>query len=468
MVNFSKMLESMATPKPERKHFAAGDYVTRYASGSDPEIIIDSPHEKRNWKPRAAETATRAMFPGTAILLDGAYYEVISRQRLPGDPARYVYSLNPWPDGSPIRVQFAYTREECERAAASAAHERNESRLHFVLLMLSPLLGLLPARDQLRVQNNRGISAVTCTTLSIFLTLSIGGFAVILTLISMIAPSALLDWPVIGHLPVLVLALFGLALCGESLMRLISIRHEEPAGSFLVCAPIELFRTFVRSNDSAHRMQKIEAMDTGPASVFLKALDEIRELNETDLEIVSLLPKPDWGVSKGVLYNDTWYGCVETGRLEGKEVRYRFVLRKAPPGAIFRTTCSYSKEDAQQRYRDKRRQDLGTWVDTFAPFWGLLEAGEQKRLNEIYGFNSLKYTSWTIAALMVVGALNVIASVGNMIAHTATASDALWLLGGGYLLLENIVRLQKWLKREASGSILGVLLRPLASILVKA
>ena len=76
----------------ERKYFAAGDYVTRFSAGSPQEIIIDSPREKPNWKERSPGGAVSSVFPGTAILFEERYYELIRIVKQPGEKPRYLYT----------------------------------------------------------------------------------------------------------------------------------------------------------------------------------------------------------------------------------------------------------------------------------------------------------------------------------------------------------------------------------------
>lgn len=453
--------------KPRRTYFAAGEYMTRFPPGSSEEILIDSPRQKRNWHAHAPGNQLRPEFPGTAVVIDGRYYEVLRIALQPGEPPRHLYFLGAWPDHFPIRAQFSYTREECERAAAEQKREQAEDVAGTLLAVLSPLAGLLPAEDQRRLENTYGISALKCTLYSAFLMLALGALALLLCLVATIAPESLRGWGFIGNIPPLALALFGIVILGESILRLINTRHDEPMGSIPVAVPIEAVRAVRRALNPSEQRRRFERMEAGGESAFLNARDEVREINETDIEILSILPKPNWNPMTGILLNETWYGCIESGTVaKGKNVCHRFVLRKAPEGMTFRTTCKYHPDEVRDRYREKRRTDLGTWVETFAPFWGLLEGQDQRRLEQIYGFKPLKYTAWTIAVLMLIGAANVAVSAINMFSGVAAPGDVVWFCCAGYLLIESIVRLRKWLKNEPSGSVLSVLLRPIASRLL--
>jgi hypothetical protein len=110
---------------------------------------------------------------------------------------------------------------------------------------------------------------------------------------------------------------------------------------------------------------------------------------------------------------------------------------------------------------------MSTWVDTFSLFWGLLSRADQERLQQMYGFDSLKYTRWTFLALGLTGFLNLIASIASFYGGIANISDGLWAAVSVYLLAESYQRREKWKSGFVSGSILGILFRPLASPLFK-
>lgn len=461
------MEKQKAGATPIRRHFAAGDFITRSPAGSPQEILIDSPLEKPAWKARVPGGVTDAEFPGTAILFEGAYYEIIRIERKPGEKPRYLYSLAPWDTHSPLRASLPYTAEECERAAAAVKREKQDSVSRTLLTVFSPITGLLPAADQRELESTYGIDALRCTTISAVAELMVGAFLMFLTLLAMFSPESLAAMPVIKYLSPLVIAVGGLMLSGESVLRLINIRHDEPMGSLFVSIPLDIFRDIRRRFDPALRQKRFEKMEAGAHSVYRNARDEVREIDETDLEIISILPKPEWSQITGISYNGIWYGCLESGTLRRNgRLHHRFVLRKAPVGSVFRTTYAYTPEDVRNRYREKRKQDLITWVETFAPFWGLLSGPDQKKLAELYEFKPLKYTAWTILILGTVGGINVVVSFLNITAHTGGPGEAVWLLGGGYFLLESIIRTQQWLKNEPSGSILGALLQPFAAKLL--
>src|SRR5262245_55600836 len=99
-----------------RKHYAAGDYLTRYPEGSEFDLRIDSTLEKPDWIERKPGNISRAAFPGSAILFEDSYYEVFEIGRETALRGRVCYYLKRWEDHFPLRTQFVYSIEECKRA----------------------------------------------------------------------------------------------------------------------------------------------------------------------------------------------------------------------------------------------------------------------------------------------------------------------------------------------------------------
>ena len=454
--------------KAGRKHFAAGDSLTRFSSGSQFELCIDSAAEKHDWKPRVSESH-KAVFPGTAIAFEDKYYEVveIKIQKEEG-VSRYCYYLNRWDERFPIRVQFRYSTEECRRLARKARKEARNRQFTALLLVLAPIVGLLPDADQRRIGSSYGITPTRFTFLSSIALLFPGGLALILLLVSMFVPAA--DAGITVPKSILLLGSYFFL---ESFLRIYScMKLEEPMGSLLLSLPVEFFRAIRRTFDPTYQQMRFERMEVkhSRSHPLLNASDQVMEVSgeNHDLEIISLLPKPSWTLLTGVNYQGVWYGPVDFQKMqEGETVRYKFLLKKAPEGFVFRTICNYTPEDVRQLYLQQRRRDLGTWVETFAPFWGLLDRGDQTRLKELYDFDGLKYSRWTFLALGALGLTNLIASLANLTAGIGTELDVLLLFPSGYFLLESYTRWKDWKVGQPSGSILGILFRPLAKRLLE-
>src|SRR5437868_14882535 len=80
----------------------------RVRSGDGEQIVLSSRLSK-GWTPRVEKTLTSAEFPGTAILWEEAYYEVVLAEGLPQGGVRYV--LEPWREHHAMRVTERYDAE---------------------------------------------------------------------------------------------------------------------------------------------------------------------------------------------------------------------------------------------------------------------------------------------------------------------------------------------------------------------
>ena len=108
----------------------------------------------------------RPAFPGTAVVLGEATYEVLSETELPED-GLVVYRLRRWPEGEVVRDRVVYgpafVRARRGRAGAGARAARVPGRWRFLLY---PLVGLLPEEEQERLSDRLGLYAVTATLVS--------------------------------------------------------------------------------------------------------------------------------------------------------------------------------------------------------------------------------------------------------------------------------------------------------------
>jgi len=211
-----------------------------------------------------------------------------------------------------------------------------------------------------------------------------------------------------------------------------------------------------------------------PGDEYRRALENARDeiLNvgseDHDLEVISILPKNHWNARLGIGYNGEWYGLVGSERIrQGQNIRYRYFLKKAEEGTWFASVREYDPEEVKILYRDNRRTDLKTWVDTFAPAWGLLSKEDQLRLEELYDFDALKFTKVTIAVVGMFAAINLVLCVLNIATHVAGPADAWIFLPALLLTLESVLRWSEVRKGEPAGSVLGILTRPFAGKLLQ-
>jgi phage shock protein PspC (stress-responsive transcriptional regulator) len=169
-----------------------------HAHGSDrvrsagDKIVLHSRIPK-GWTPRTPKSATHSEFPGTAVLWEDAYYEVISAEGLPAGGVRYV--LAPWADHHAIRVAERYDAEsEAQRLAdfELVTRQRKHSKAAH---LAGVLLGHLPSQVQNHLANELGVRPTRMTLLSIVLSLTIVGTCIWLYVDSLIeqTPSPVSD-----------------------------------------------------------------------------------------------------------------------------------------------------------------------------------------------------------------------------------------------------------------------------------
>ena len=96
----------------------------------------------------------------------------------------------------------------------------------------------------------------------------------------------------------------------------------------------------------------------------------------------------------------------------------------------------------------------------------LLTPGEQEGLARRFGFEPLRWGRLTALVLLVVGGLNVLASLIAFAAGKGGIGDFLWLLAGSALSAEQIVRLRRIAQGKPAGSVFGALVRPTAESLL--
>jgi hypothetical protein len=119
----------------------------------------------KGWQPRTPATHTRSEHPGTAVLWDEQYYEVIEAGVMQGGGIRYV--LSAWRDEHVFRVFETYDDASEARIAADFQEAKDQRRYGKVVWLFSALLGHLPAPIQNRLANYYGVSAPRMTLVSI-------------------------------------------------------------------------------------------------------------------------------------------------------------------------------------------------------------------------------------------------------------------------------------------------------------
>jgi hypothetical protein len=115
--------------------------------------ILSTRFEK-GWTPRVEKTLTTAEYPGTAVLADDQYFEVVAVEAIPNG-VRYI--LEPWRENHAIRVSDRYDAEsETARLDGRQATKVRERKRHAINAM-GILAGHLPADVQEKIGMEYGI-----------------------------------------------------------------------------------------------------------------------------------------------------------------------------------------------------------------------------------------------------------------------------------------------------------------------
>lgn len=118
----------------------------------------------KGWTARTGATLVHAEFPGTAVLWDGEYFEVVEATPLQHGGVRYV--LLPWRDDHTIRTFEAYDLESERRRLADFELAQRQRKASAGARWSGVLLGHLPAVVQEDLQNRLGVNPTRMTLIS--------------------------------------------------------------------------------------------------------------------------------------------------------------------------------------------------------------------------------------------------------------------------------------------------------------
>ncbi|MEA2239293.1 MAG: hypothetical protein QOC81_4017 [Thermoanaerobaculia bacterium] len=135
----------------------------RVRPGEGERFVLMSRFPKQ-WTPRAAKTLTSAEFPGTAVLWEERYFEVVDAEGLPQGGVKYV--LEPWRDMHIMRTTDRYDADrEAERLIEwRAGFSREKKRKAVNALAL--LTGHFPAIVQEELGRELGVMPRRLTLIS--------------------------------------------------------------------------------------------------------------------------------------------------------------------------------------------------------------------------------------------------------------------------------------------------------------
>jgi hypothetical protein len=136
----------------------------RVRPGDGEQFILFSRIPKR-WTPRAPKTLTSAEFPGTAVLWEEQYFEVVDAEPLPQGGVRYL--LEPWQEMHVMRTVDRYDdASEADRLIEYRAQLSRETKRKSAKV-LAVFVGHLPNIVQEEIGRELGIIATRLTMVSV-------------------------------------------------------------------------------------------------------------------------------------------------------------------------------------------------------------------------------------------------------------------------------------------------------------
>jgi hypothetical protein len=197
-------------------------YGSDRVRADDGERVVLLSRIAKAWMPRAPKTLTSAEFPGTAVLWEERYFEVISADALPHGGVRYV--LEPWREMHAMRTVDHYDHaHEAARVAGHRAQLARETKRKSANA-LAVLAGHLPAGVQEELGRELGIVATRLTIIS-----ALGVYALVIALVLLIVSGIMAGTP--RPLPVYIVT--GYLFVETSLRFGIAWLIGRPAGSAL-------------------------------------------------------------------------------------------------------------------------------------------------------------------------------------------------------------------------------------------
>ncbi len=439
-------------PAAARAPFAPGEFLTRFPPGAPHALRLDSRREKPGWQARLPGGLVEAAFAGTAVLFEGRYYEVTSAREVGGWVSYY---LDPWDEALVLRRIVELSPQASARESRALVVERRERAAATSLALLMPVVGLLPAALQERIEKRYGLPASRSTAWSAAVLLAVSSALFVLGLAAGFAGAAGVE----GAAPPRASTLARYFML-ESLFRLGgALAAAEANGTLPIVAAFWLWRLLRRERAAAVSPPPPAA---APADSLAES-DEVRRVegDAPRLEIASLLPKPHWTKAVGIRHQAAWYRLAETAvEPRGEGSLYRFTLVADPDAFALRGACEYDPREIVALLRQAAVARHATWVETLAPVWGLLGETEQRRLAEIYDYPPERSTGWSILATAIAGGLAAIPAVLYLVTGAGTAPDVAMLLGGSLLLADAVRRLPAFQRGELRASWLAPLARP--------
>ncbi len=229
-------------------------YGSDRARRGDGETVILSSRLSKGWSARMAKTLTSAEFPGTAVLWEERYFEVVSVDDLPQGGVRYV--LEPWQDHHAMRLTDRYDPEsEAQRVDEHRKHLQREKGRKSANA-LGVLTGNLPAVVQEALGRELGILPPRLTFISILAT-----YTVIAAIVLLCVTYILKEQPI--PIALLIAAIY---LGIENTVRVfIYWTQSRPIGSTIGWIGYLIYYTITRRGPSPFSTEKGYAIKTSEA-----------------------------------------------------------------------------------------------------------------------------------------------------------------------------------------------------------
>ena len=230
-------------------------------------VILQSAIPK-GWTARVPKTTTSPEHPGTAVLWDEEYFEVVEASGLPSGGVRYV--LMAWRDEHAIRV-FSHYDAESDAARLEDHRRVMRQRKASVAASLSGIaLGHLPADVQNHLENELGVSAARLTLISCITPVALAGFCVYLQVDAKmrgeLSPIPTIVWPIVGMLAF------------ESFIRFfVAMSQSRPMGSALGVLVYTIYRLVTGKGKAAPARGSSVAFIEPTEDVALRGSFEIKE-----------------------------------------------------------------------------------------------------------------------------------------------------------------------------------------------
>lgn len=267
----------------------------------------------------------RPAFPGTAVVLGEATYEVLSETELPED-GLVVYRLREWPEGEVIRDRVVYGPPFVQAAEKERERARVRERVRPWRFLLYPLVGLLPEEEQERLSDRLGLYAVAATLVSGLLESAVVLALLMLAMRRSDPGAAIAMLLALPGLVLLVLPGFGRAFSALFL--------RETGGSAPVVLAFETMKAL-----GARRERRDRSFVPLTREAFWERLarpDAVEATPDGALVFRGLLPHLTWTGSRRISVGSDYWGvepqppALDRGRLLHA---YRLVPLGDPPGA---------------------------------------------------------------------------------------------------------------------------------------